>query len=215
MPAKRGAGSRSLVARSGGTGRPAPPGPPAPARSRPDRTARRRARQGRAWLAASVVLSALVLAAWFPLTALYHQRQALSSTSAQLAQLQAQDRQLRQEKARLSQPAEIARIARQQYQLVAPGQRAYEVLPPASAGGGSTLYPGDPARQPVVTPSASGELPPGASSSTTPGAVATPGAGAPDTAGAGSTTTTAAGRQGAARPRGLLGRILSTLEFWR
>jgi hypothetical protein len=48
----------------------------------------------------------------------------------ELNQLHQQDAALAQERKNLSNSTEIDRIAREQYQLVSPGQQAYEVLPP-------------------------------------------------------------------------------------
>ncbi len=68
----------------------------------------------------------------------------LSSTQSELAALHKQDAALAQEKKNLSDSGEIGRIARQQYQLVSPGQQAYEVLPPSGAASAGTPYAGDP-----------------------------------------------------------------------
>jgi hypothetical protein len=106
---------------------------------------------------------------------------------------------LAQEKKNLSDNGEIGRIARQQYQLVNPGQQAYEVLPPSGAAAAGTPYAGDPGSAAPATPSATPELPPGSVT----------------------TTTTPAGRaaHGAtsdqAPDSGLLSRMLHALEFWR
>ena len=56
-----------------------------------------------------------------------------AGTSGQLSALHKQDAALAQEKKNLSDAGEIGRIAREQYQFVDPGQRAYEVLPPSGA----------------------------------------------------------------------------------
>jgi cell division protein FtsL len=143
---------------------------------------------------ASVVVAVVVVVAWFPAGALYHQRAALDATSTQLARLRAEDRALAAEQQRLGSAAEIARIARQQYELVTPHQQAYQVLPPNGSPEGAD--PGDPALQPLGSPD---------------------GAGAPA---ATPTTVPAAARTGAATARaggapGVLHRILGTLEFWR
>jgi cell division protein FtsB len=154
---------------------------------------------------AALVLSALLLAAWFPASALLRQHQALAATSAQLHQLRQEDQQLAHERQRLNSPAEIERLARQQYRLVSPGQQAYEVLPPNSDVPASTLYPSDPARQGLADPSDTTELPPSAAATTAP-----------------STPTTTAPRSAPAsrmpardRPSGgFVHRVLQTLEFW-
>ena len=61
----------------------------------------------------------------------YHQRASLAGTNGQLLQLRSEDAALNQERQNLSDAAEVGRIAREQYQLVSPGQKAYEVLPPS------------------------------------------------------------------------------------
>ncbi len=173
--------------------------PPASrAEQRRQRERLRRTRRGRLLLLASAGLSALVLVAWFPAGALLHQRQAQAAASQQLARVRSENSQLRAEARRLSQPAEIGRVARQRYQLVGPDQRAYQVLPPSSAGAGSTLYPGDPAEQPLAAPSAGGATPDPADTTTT---LPAPAHHAP--------------AHHAAPSPGLGRRILNTLEFWR
>jgi hypothetical protein len=145
----------------------------------------------------ALLFSAVVLVAWFPASSLLNQRSDLASTSGQLSALHKQDAALAQERKNLSNAGEIGRIAREQYQFVGPGQRAYEVLPPSGAAAAGTPYAGDPGSTGPATPSATSELPPG-----------------------GVTTTTPAGHPGhattAAPPSsGLLTRMLQSLEFWR
>jgi cell division protein FtsB len=152
-------------------------------------------------LLGAVFLSAVVLFAWFPAGSLLSQRSALGSTQSQLATLHQQDAALRQEKKNLSDASEIGRIARQQYQLVNPGQQAYEVLPPSGAATPGTSYAGDPGSKGPVAPSATPELPPG-------GVMTTTQSGEP----------TAGNRDQTSRPAGgsgFLGRMLHSLEFWR
>ena len=124
---------------------------------------------GRARLAflGAIVASAVVLFAWFPAGSLLSQRTDLHGTQAELNALHAQDSALAQESKNLSDPGEIGRIARQQYQLVSPGQQSYEVLPPSGATTGGTPYAGDPGSDDPVTPSATSELPPGGVTTTT------------------------------------------------
>jgi cell division protein FtsB len=148
----------------------------------------------------AIVLSAVVLFAWFPAGSLLSQRSTLSSTQSQLATLHQQDAALTQEKKNLSDDTEIGRIARQQYQLVNPGQQAYEVLPPSGAATPGTSYAGDPGSKGPVTPSATPELPPGGVTTTT----------SPPHGGAG---RGAAGTTSGAP--GIVSRMLRTLEFWR
>jgi cell division protein FtsB len=90
-------------------------------------------RRSRILLVGGLVVSAVVLGAWFPASALYHQHSNLATASTQLNQLRQEDVALAQEQKNLSGSAEVARIAREQYQLVSPGQQAYEVLPPSAS----------------------------------------------------------------------------------
>ena len=143
----------------------------------------------------SLVVSAVVLFAWFPATSLLHQRSNLAAGEAQLSSLHKQDAALAQEKKNLSDAGEIGRIAREQYQLVSPGQEAYEVLPPSGATAARTPYAGDPGSAAPVVPSATPELPPG-------GVTAT--AAPPGKAGTSAPTSS-----------GFVSRMLHTLEFWR
>jgi cell division protein FtsB len=161
---------------------------------------------GRARLAflGALVVSAIVLFAWFPASSLLSQRSNLTSAEAQLRALHTQDAALAQERKNLSEPGEIGRIAREQYQLVSPGQQAYEVLPPAGATAAGTPYAGDPGADGPVTPSATPELPPGGVTTTTTTPAATPPSS--DTAGSG---------RPAPSSGGLLSRMAQALEFWR
>ncbi len=124
---------------------------------------------GRARLAflGAIVASAIILFAWFPASSLLSQRSNLAGTEAQLGALHKQDAALAQENKNLSDAGEIGRIAREQYQLVSPGQQAYEVLPPSGAPTAGTPYAGDPGSDGPVTPSATPELPPGGVTTTT------------------------------------------------
>jgi cell division protein FtsB len=144
----------------------------------------------------ALIISAVVLAAWFPFSSLLNQRSDLSGAQSQLSALHKQDAALAQEKKNLNDPGEIGRIAREQYQLVSPGQQAYEVLPPSGAAAAGTPYAGDPGSAGPATPSATSELPPGGVT----------------------TTTTPAAHTGGSAPApgsGLLDRMLHALEFWR
>jgi len=155
-------------------------------------------------LLGAVVVAAVVLFAWFPAGSLLNQRSNLSDTEAQLAALKKQDAALTQEKKNLSDAGEIGRIARAQYQLVSPGQQAYETLPPSGAAAAGTPYAGDPGSRGPVAPSATPELPPGGVTTTTP---------APASAG----HTASPGGTGTGTPSGsgLVSRMLHALEFWR
>jgi cell division protein FtsB len=151
-------------------------------------------------LLGSVVVAAVVLVAWFPAESLLSQRSSLTADEAQLATLHKQDAALALEKSNLSDAGEIGRIAREQYQLVSPGQQAYEVLPPSGATAAGTPYAGDPGSGGPVTPSATPELPPGGATTTTPSATR------PDGTHPASASTSSGG---------LLSRMEHALEFWR
>ncbi len=147
----------------------------------------------------AVAFSIVVLVAWFPASSLLNQRTDLSGTSAQLAALHNQDAALAQEKKNLNDAGEIGRIAREQYQFVDPGQRAYEVLPPSGAAAAGAPYAGDPGSAGPTTPSATPELTPGGVTTTT----------APARSGGRSSTPAQGGSST------LVDRMLHSLEFWR
>lgn len=151
-------------------------------------------------------MSVVAVVAWFPASALLSDRKALATVTSQLDTLRQQDRALTAERARLSQPAEIERIARQQYEMVSPGAQAYQVLPKTGQGANGTgdPYPSDPGLQRPVAPSGTAQLPRG---------TLTDGVGGPG-ATAGSSGSPRRGNHRPAGP-GLFGRILHTLEFWR
>jgi cell division protein FtsB len=157
----------------------------------------------------AIVATAIVLFAWFPAGSLLSQRSNLHGTEAELNALHAQDAALAQENKNLSDAGEIGRIAREQYQLVSPGQQAYEVLPPSGAAATGTPYAGDPGSVGPVTPSATPELPPGGVTTTT---TTEPGA-SPAAAHA----AAAGGHQHAASTSsgGFVSRMEHALEFWR
>ncbi len=183
----------------------------APRRARTAKTAGAKGSRRRARLAfvGAIVASAIVLFAWFPAGSLLSQRSNLHSTEAELNALHAQDSALAQENKNLSDAGEIGRIAREQYQLVSPGQRAYEVLPPSGATAAGTPYAGDPGSDGPVTPSATPELPPGGVTTTTTTPGATPAAAQSHQAD-GSHASSASTSSG-----GFVSRMVQSLEFWR
>ncbi len=164
-------------------------------------------------LLGAVVVSAVVLFAWFPATSLLGQRSDLASTESQLSSLHQQDAALAQEQKSLSDSGEIGRIAREQYQLVTPGQQAYEVLPPTGSTAGKTPYAGDPGTSGPVIPSATPELPPGDVTTTTTPASSS-GSSTATSAGSGPTGHTATGG-GNQQSAGFVSRMVHALEFWR
>lgn len=152
----------------------------------------------RGWLVlvGGAATAGVILAAWLPVGALLSQRAALTAASTRLTQLSTGGRALTAEAARLQTPAMVDQLAREQYQLVQPGQRLVQVLTPTfrptsqRAAGGP--FPGDPGFAPVVDPADATSGPGPAPSK--PAATAHPSVpGGP----------------------GFLSRVLSTLEFWR
>jgi cell division protein FtsB len=172
-------------------------------------------RRARLVLLGAVVVAAGVLFAWFPASSLLSQRSDLGGTESQLSTLHSQDAALAQEQKNLSDGGEIGRIAREQYQLVSPGQQPYEVLPPAGSTTGGIPYAGDPGSNGPVTPSAASELPPGDATSTT-AAPAGSSAGSSHASSAGGASGHGANGAGTRdQNSGLVSRMVHALEFWR
>ena len=188
-----------------GARRPAPSRPKAGGTARGVDRRRSELRRKRVILAGGIILSLVILAAWFPLGTLVSQHRSLGAMSAQLTDLKAQDRALAEERAKLNSPAEILKLAREQYQLVQPGQRVVQVLPPSGApssgNAGQAPYPGDPGLAKPVAPSAVALLPSGTTTTLPP---------QPAPVKAGTTTSHAA-----SAGRGLWQRVIGTLSFWR
>ena len=129
----------------------------------------------------------VMLAAWFPLTTLWHQQSQIDAVSTQIAQVRAQQRTLAAESKSISSTAAATELARQQYQLVQPGQSLIQVLP--GRDGGGSAAGGDPGLQPLVSPSSVNSL-------VVPGRVA-------------SSHARPSGL------RAFASRLVRTLEFWR
>jgi cell division protein FtsB len=165
----------------------------------------REARRSRFLLVGGALLSAIILGAWFPASALYHQHSSLADANAQLSELHRQDVALAQESKNLSNSSEIARIAREQDQLVNAGQQAYAVLPPTGTSKADAPYPGDPALTDPVAPSSAAVLPPGSETATTEPVTTPTSATSPGIATTHHTTPS----------RGVFSRMLDSLEFWR
>ncbi|HXR53636.1 MAG TPA: septum formation initiator family protein [Acidimicrobiales bacterium] len=173
-------------------------------RTRAERRAAVSRRRSVVALLASFAVAVVILVAWFPAGALIDQHRTLGKTSSTLTQLKQEDRALNLESKNLSRSSEIARIARQQFQLVVPGEQAYQVLPPAGTNGGPTdPYSGDPGLSAPVSPSVAPELPPGSLSSEQPAATAS------------KAKATGSSHAAAASSPDLITRVLHTLEFWR
>ncbi len=166
-------------------------------------------------ISGAIVVAAIMMVAWFPAKAIVNQRNALNASTSQLNEMKQQDAALLHEQASLSSPGEISRLAREQYQLVEPGQRLIQVLPPSGApsqsGAGQAPYPGDPGLTKPIAPSAIALLPSVTTTTTQPRAT---------------TTTVKNGTAKSAAPvqhsqvrastsQGLWQRVVGTLSFWK
>jgi cell division protein FtsB len=174
-------------------------------------------RRRRFILVASAAFAALVLGTSFPASGLLSDHRQLAATTEAVHNLGAENRALAQEKQQLNSKAEIHSLARQDYQLVDPGQTAYNVLPPTSQPNksGSSDVTGDPGSQPVVAPAnAAGMSPDPDVPTTTTTSPTTSGGPAPTSSGSGSTTSTPT-TQPTNTSGGFWSRTLHSLEFWR
>ena len=79
-------------------------------------------------MVATVVVGMLFLAV-FPARTYWQQRHSLSAANARLHVLARQNAALDKQVDKLHTDAEIERLARQQYNLVRPGEEAYAILP--------------------------------------------------------------------------------------
>jgi len=173
-------------------------------------------RRRRFILVVSAAFAAVVLGTSFPASGLLSDHRQLASADAAMHRLKAENSALAQEKQQLNSKAEIHSLARQDYQLVDPGQTAYNVLPPTSQStkNGSSGVTGDPGSQPVVAPANAAGMSPDpdvpTTSTTSPPAS---GAQAPASSGSGSATTPTTKPMDTSG--GFWSRTLHSLEFWR
>ena len=87
-------------------------------------------------LVTALFLGVLVVGV-FPTRTWLAQRAATSGAEEQLAVLREQNAALEERARLLHSDAEIERLAREQYNLVRPGEEAYAVLPPPEPAGGN------------------------------------------------------------------------------
>jgi cell division protein FtsB len=172
--------------------------------SRVDRRRAIRRRQTRIVTVVCVGFCILVLATSFPAAALLRQRHDLSTASSELSTLNSQIRSLQSQDEELSQPQNIAAIARRDYGMVRPGQTAYRILPTSSQESSNESLSGNLDQGPVMPGSAQSLALDGAG----------PGLGQQPLTTPGVTSGSPAIRSGSATP-GLWSRVLGTLEFWR
>lgn len=93
-----------------------------------------------------------MLVTWFPLTTLLHQQSEIDATAAQISALHQQEQSLHHQARSLDSSAAATRLAREQYQLVNPGQSLIQVMPGMASGGAPESL--DPGFQPLVSPTA-------------------------------------------------------------
>ena len=78
----------------------------------------------------AVVLVGVVMLAVFPARTYVQQRRSIAESEERVRILSAENRDLAKRVEKLHTDAEIERIAREQYNLVRPGEEAYAILPP-------------------------------------------------------------------------------------
>jgi hypothetical protein len=126
-----------------------------------------------------------MLVFWLPASALWHQQSVIDATSAQIAAIKQQDQALKLQAKSVSSTSSAMLLAREQYQLVAPGQSLIQVLP-GDGSGRVSQSTGDPGLQPLVSPTSVSSLASGATAT--------------------SSTHKAS--------RGFIARVVRTFEFW-
>ncbi len=174
-------------------------------------------RRNRVPLALAAFCALVVLAVGFPAAGLLAQHQQLSAASAQLHQVVQDNKRLADQEHALNSKTEINRLARQDYQLVSPGQTLYDVLPSSGSHGPTPTVPagsesGDPGDQPLVAPSDAPDMSPD------PGLPEAPPSGADSSSSTATRSGGTAASPGSAAPRGpssFWGRVANTLEFWQ
>jgi cell division protein FtsB len=101
----------------------------------------------RAWpLVAAVMVVGVVFLAVFPTRTYLSQRSELRNTERRVAVLGQQNKELSERVARLNTEAEIERLAREQYNLVRPGEEAFAILPPTGPRATDRAESPEPAR---------------------------------------------------------------------
>lgn len=149
----------------------------------------------------------LVLGTSFPAQALIRQHDAISSASSELDRLTEGNNALQKQADELANPANIAALARSDYGMVSPGQKAYKVLATGGSPAATSLSSGHSSLD-------QGPVAPGSTESQD--LLAGSGAASDPVPSTGSRTSghpDGSGAQHAAA--GLWGRVLNSLEFWR
>jgi predicted membrane-bound mannosyltransferase len=141
------------------------------------------------WVLPLAVLAAIAVAAVaFPFQTLWRQQGALNQAQSQIAQINRQSAALAQQAKAVSTEAAAIALAREDYQLVQPGQRLIQVLP-GNGSGYVAQNSTDPGAQPLVN---IGE-----------GLVAP------------SSATSKSAGSSSSGVHGFVSRFVRTLEFWR
>ena len=135
----------------------------------------------------ALATAAVMLVGWFPLSSILHQQSELNATTAQINAIKSQQRALTLQAKSIDSKSAAILLAREQYQLVSPGQSLIQVLPGAGPGNVDQST-GDPGLQPLVSPSSVSSLV------------------------AANASTKSTHRSSA---KAFLSRLVRTLEFWR
>jgi len=135
----------------------------------------------------AVVTAIVMLVGWFPASAIWHQQSALNATTAQINAIRAQQHALTLQAKSIDSKSAAILLAREQYQLVSPGQSLIQVLPGIGPNDVNQST-GDPGLQPLVSPSSVSSL---------------------------VTPTSATSAQHHSSARAFISRLVRTLEFWR
>lgn len=176
------------------------------------RSASPRIRRNRIPVVLGAVFALAVIGTSFPFSTLLSQHRELSAEAAQLRQVQSDNRLLAEQDRQLSSSAEVDRLAREEYQLVLPGQTLFDVLPPSGTSASTTQ--GDPANQSLVSPSNAPDMSPDPGLPRSAGSSAgAAGSDRPATGGAGPAASGGQGR--ASSPPSFWSRVAGTLEFWK
>ncbi len=103
----------------------------------------------------AVATAVYILVSWFPLSTLWRQQVALDQARSQISQLSSESAALSAQAKSISTREAALALARQEYQLVLPGQSLIQVLP-SNQTASDNLSTGDPGLQPLVSPTAAG-----------------------------------------------------------
>lgn len=98
-------------------------------------------RRARLIVTLAIVVTGLYLFAFAPVRTYIDQRQQVAQAEMQYQILADTNERLRDRANQLGSDEEIERLAREQYELVSPGQQAYAVMPPPGTGDGESEEP--------------------------------------------------------------------------